>query len=354
MRPYLLFFLLLLSANGALRANIAAPSSGGVRAGEPSGLETLSVRRERLSLDFRPVVEGAGTRAVFIEVEYNVESSVRGAATLIFLLGKGNANEFKFTVDGRAVDSRAIPTPANSALWKAPSQTPWLDGKMISYYPDHADENQAVDVDLAPGRHTLRARYYAAPNFCEVYAPRLLRQFAYVFGTSRDNGDFEGLDVTIFQPEGWDFVETPEAVGGTDGVKRTHFGKVLPDAFAFTFGKPLPARYYELSSVFFLVMILSILLPPILLTLVFVNQRRRGYVQPAAGFLWGLLWSALFGISAFLAAFGADYIYPVVTNGYGGFFLFLLIILFCAAIYLTFSLTWLMFASVMNKRNRAK
>lgn len=347
-------FLLIFFSALAVSANVPAPSQGGTLTGVPEWLENVRVRRENLTIDFRPVASGEGGSRVVVEAVFEVENTDEAdkPVALIFVLGSSGVGDFEFYLDDRKIQSRAGDYRKLSDVWKSSVKTMWRDERAISLYPStNLQGTAAFDLVIPKGAHTLKARYKIAPASYYGLAPQMLYQFAYVLEPARGWSDFGGLDLTVHLPEGWEVVANPkmEQKGATI---QTHFDQIPAEALAFTFGKPLPPGYHRLNEVFFWLSVLSVFFPPVLLAWFFIRQYRRGSIHPAMGFLLSLFWAILVGVAGFAAGFGAAYFYPVIKYGYGDIGYFFLACFLSAAVFIGGGLVWLIAALIFNNRKK--
>lgn len=346
----LLFASLILNAASAW-ANMAAPSQGAILTSEPNGLEKIYIRRERLTLDFRGVAETQASRTVAVEAVYDIENTdADKTLKLIFVLGINEVKDFNFYLDEQLLPSKFDDYSKLPKQWKAPLSTPWHDNKTLGFFPsDNIQKTALIELTIPKGRHVLKAQYNASPATYSGFAPRQLYQFAYVLAPARNWAGFGGLDLTILMPEGWELITAP-AMEQTGATMQKHFDQIPADALGFTFGKPLPPGYYQLDEVFFWLALASVFVPPFLLGWLFIRQNRRGIVNPVMGFLLSLGWGILVGAAIFAASFGADYIYPTITYGYGGLFSFIFLFIMAAGVFVSGGFAWLLSAVIFNKR----
>lgn len=348
----LLIFLALIFNAVEISANVAAPSQGGRVAGEPSGLEKITIKRENLTIDFRPLEDA--NKAVLIEAVYEVENT--GAEgkplELVFAIGNQEFSKFTFFLDDTPVAAQAGKNFPASTNWQKPRETVWQKGQKIMYDAVMTPSGFGVSLTVPPGAHKLKAVYKTEPTRYYGNAPVLLYQFAYILSPSGDWSNFGGLDVTVNIPAGWQIVTDPNLQQNGE-ILNGHYDKIPADAFKFTIGKPLPDGYYLLNTFLTLLFFVFLIgLPLVMLFSVVRQALKNKFIQPASGLLWSLLWAGIVLAAGIGAIFGANYFYPAIEYGYGSVFLIFFLIVLCFVIFIVGSAVWAIAALIINNRKK--
>ena len=234
---------------------------------EPIGIRDVSITRETLTIDLRPVADGKPAQ---VEAVYHLHN--RGPERrldLVFAFGSNETSDFQVLLGDQAVavvpvewdkthNAWALPAsfgepaagPATTfrrwsmpRSWQLPEETPGLGGgRGLKYGGSWSPVRPAgFTVVVPPGRETLRVRYLARVK--HTYArPAMYRQFAYILAPARAWDSFGGLDVTVYLPDGWSVASNPALNREGDALRGT-FDAIPADALALTFRPPVPSGY---------------------------------------------------------------------------------------------------------------
>jgi hypothetical protein len=315
--PFLLFLSFLLSPV-RVAANVGPPSVGGTIARVPTGLEEIFITRERLLIDMRPLgrlASATDEKTVRVEAVYELEN--RGGEKrleLVFAVGSENANDFQLFLDDQPVSGAEIKTLTSEEQanlpesWQPPESTPWHvenstgseKGGKLMYFPRRPVKSVGFTLTVPSGKHTLKAAYNSQPAEYLALEPLKAWQFAYILAPAREWADFGGLDVTVYVPEGWDVVTSPELAREGDAL-RGSFDKIPADALAVTVRSREPAGYRALQMILQAVVLLVILAFPFLLYRRARRSVERSWKTWARGIVWSVLWAVLFSAAAYLA-----------------------------------------------------
>ena len=304
--------LMLITMPAIVWANAGPPHRPGRLVGEPNGLESVAIRRERLSFDLRPLAK-AGNAVV--EAVYEIENTGQERTVeLVFVSGPIASDSAAVVLDEQPVSAVWRKVDALPLEWQVPHTTPAIDGKgTLPYEARMALEIPHFSVILRPGLHQLRVRYAAKPtSYSTGGSPRLYWQLAYILAPARQWAGFGVLDIQVQIPKGWRFASTLPLTRAGDQLTGLFDG--LPaDAIAMT--AQAGSRPFVGSVVFWsskLLLVACVLGGPVILWQVGRRIGRRGgrrwgsivwalVASPLTGFVW---MAAL--IACLVLAFQAD------------------------------------------------
>lgn len=326
----------LLAAAGPVAANAGPPYSGGQVAGEPGGIRNVQIARETLVIDLRPVADN-GKAAV--EATYQLHNTgPRQSLDLLFAVGSDAASDFEVLYDGRPVPASPVPGAAIPDSWKPPRQTPGLgDGRPLDYAPGmrglYGVKPVGFSLAVEPGAHTLAVKYRVATATNRLGHPIRYHQIAYVLAPARSWDGFGGLDVTVHLPAGWEAVTSPELARDGDTL-RASFPGLPADSLAVTFRAREGEWYRRLLAITQGLFAVAGFVGLVACWLVGRWRGRRAAraeaeAAPRVPRIWpwavgvGVLWSAAFLATGFLAIFAPDAALPegqASAYGYGEIF----------------------------------
>ncbi|MEZ5426552.1 MAG: hypothetical protein R2747_09830 [Pyrinomonadaceae bacterium] len=313
-----------MSASG-VSANAGPPSYGGSVAADPNGLEEIFITRENLLIDLRrlgQLTSKTEEKTVWVEAVYEMEN--RGEEKnqkLVFAVGSENAADFQLWFDEVPLDGSGSKIEIVNDLsklpetWQHPKQTPWHEdtfggeNSKLDYLPSSV-KSMSFELKIPPGKHTLKAKYRSeATQFVDL-SPLIVWQFAYILAPAREWAGFGSLDATVFVPEGWDTVTSPELKSEGGGVLRGTFDGIPADSIAISTRSILPWSY-RLSQIGSLIFLFLVILPFPAWGHKLV--RRKGYRFPRIwswGIGFGISWGILFIVAGFLAIIGPAFTVP--------------------------------------------
>ena len=326
----------LLAVAGPVAANAGLPYSGGQVAGEPGGIRNVRIVRETLVIDLRPVADN-GKAAV--DATYQLHNAgPRQSLDLLFAVGSDDASEFEVLFDGRPVPASPAPGAPFPAPWQTPRQTPGFgEGRPLDYAPgmrgSHGAKLVGFSLAVEPGAHTLAARYRVATATNRLGDPVRYHQFAYILAPARSWDGFGGLDVTVHLPVGWEAVASPGLARDGDTL-RASFPGLPADSLAVTFRAPVGDWYRRLLAITQGLFAVAGFAGLVACWLVGRWRGRRAAraeaeAAPRVPRIWpwavgvGVLWSAAFLATGFLAIFAPDAALPegqASAYGYGEIF----------------------------------
>lgn len=302
----LVMLLALMGSAGSAHANMAKGWEGGDRAGEPVGIADITITREELVIDMRPLVD----RSALAKVSATYHLDNRGAdkqLDLVFAMGS-RANAFRVTLDGTEITSTLPSDAPLPESWQPPKTTPGLDGGEHEYGLANPPLSVAFRIVIPAGRHDVAVTYSAQPvQFGDGSV--LAYQFGYVLSPARMWAGFGGLDLTVHVPKDWRIAVTP-ALEREGDTLRGSFPGVPADAVALTV--QMPTRWHAVVTI----------ASPLAFALVAfgglfvigwrtrVDERRRlaanRFPFRAAAFGRGVAWGVAFLASGMFAIFGPD------------------------------------------------
>jgi hypothetical protein len=229
----------------AVQANIG-PKWWGDRTAEPLGLKGVAITHEKLTIDLRPL---ADAQPVEVEAIYHLNNT--GAARkieLFFITGVASVRDFTVHLGDRALESRELPRkewPGSEAelppSWQPPADMPGIDSDKSRSHIYRLPSKQVVlafSVELPPGRSFLRANYRAKAYGEDEDYPTVTWQFPYILAPAREWERFDGLDVTVKLPAGWQANSTPALERNRD-VLHGRFASLPADCLALAARQPM-------------------------------------------------------------------------------------------------------------------
>jgi len=330
MKWTLFSLVLALTLPEAVWANAGPPSRGGQIAGEPHGLKDVSIARERLRIDLRPLERGD---KVMVDVQYQLRN--RGPVRTLDLLFAGGAvgvSEFHVRLDGVGVMSRQALNEKLPATWDPPGSTPGLDGRGDLHYLRHGRRTvppMAFQITVPPGEHRLEVHYTAEAAEHRSGKGAKYWQFAYILSPAKEWAGFGGLDVTIYLPPGW-LVATLPNMERTDDVLLGAFTQLPGDAIGITTRAPTSIGSVALGYAGLGAFITALIAGPVLGGWWSWRRGRtaarlptecswfRSSSVPSAFFTAFLLTNALF-FSGILAIFGDGLGVPASQSDFSGY-----------------------------------
>lgn len=207
--------LALLLATVSAEANMGNPRSGGSLLGEATGLSTITITREELSIDLRPLADHG---LALVNATYHVDNP-----------GEAKQIDVVFVSGDRPVDFSAV-----------------LDGKplLVTSLPAHVELPESwrgrgdqgnrsvplgVRLEIPAGRHDVVVTYKADASHYRGHKPMVEHELAYILAPARTWGGFGGLDITVHVPAGWDIDITPPLKRTGDRLTGT-FSSIPADA----------------------------------------------------------------------------------------------------------------------------
>lgn len=220
-------------------ANAGPGSRGGHLVGEPVGIEAVSITRETLVIDLRPL---ADDRMAQVEVVYQLQNNGDSQdLDLLFAVGAAGIAGFQVWLDDEPITT----VPARNAnipdSWKAPRSTPGIDGGRPLSYDRYGQDTDVVPIafslTIPPAAHTLSVRYEAEAVTNFLGYPTVYRQLAYVLAPARSWAGFGGLDVQIQFPDSWKIASTLDLTRENDTLVGS-FDLLPGDAIGLTVQAP--------------------------------------------------------------------------------------------------------------------
>ncbi|MBL8823422.1 MAG: hypothetical protein JNJ77_12595 [Planctomycetia bacterium] len=219
-----------------LQGNIESYRKGTLNR-ELNGVHDVIIIREKLTFDLQPLMQEKPIR-----VEAIYELLVTGEARtvkLVFITGSKQVDSVKCMLDNKLLfytveHMRDDNLPKR---WKFPGYTPgFSSGELLDLDPYGYKENEWIvfTVSLAKGRHTLAVGYDSVP-FSRVkhLDPVRYWQIAYILSPAREWKAFQGLDLTVTVPAGWNFACTLPTQKDNN-VYTAHFDSLPADTMAIT------------------------------------------------------------------------------------------------------------------------
>ena len=314
---------------GTARANVGPPSSGGQPVAEPLGVASVSILREQLTIDLRPL---AKERPVEVQAGYELSNPHESQTVeLAFASGAAGIRGFRVWLDEKPLSSQPRPELQLPASWQPPAETPGLDGRALEYlaYERHDVTPFVFTLTLPPGRSRLTVRYTAEAARSHVGQPTVARQFGYALAPAAAWKSFGGLDLEVHLPAGWQAAVAPSLAREGD-LLHGEFEQLPADALALTLQAPTPAAYWLVRNGS-LALLVGVVAGGGLVCWRSGGRwgrqhRRRRTRSGWTGLLWlrslglGVLWAAVAGGLGVAAVLGADLVLPagqVSTYGYG-------------------------------------
>lgn len=298
---------------------MAQPWQGGDRAGDPIGIKDITITREELVIDMRPMIDRAALAKV--RATYHLDNrGVDKPLDLVFAMGS-QASAFRVTLDGVEITSTLPSDAPLPESWQPPTKTPGFDGGEHWYGLDNPPLSVAFKLVVPAGRHELAVTYNAQPVQFGLDSV-LAYQFGYVLSPARAWAGFGGLDLTVHVPEDWRIAITP-ALKREGDTLRGSFSTVPADAVALTIQTPTGWHTVVTiaSRLLFALVAFGGLFGIGWWTR--VDERRRleanQFPFKAAAFGRGVAWAVAFLAAGMFAIFGPDLTVPgqAYHRGYG-------------------------------------
>jgi hypothetical protein len=227
-----------------------APRYWGDATGEPWGLKSVAITRERLTIDLRRLTDA---NVVGVEVTYDLSNAGPPRhLDLLFISGEVGIRDFQAHLGEEPLFTRLLPRDEAERLWEhAPrSWRPPEKGLGIehddTYYTfggeSSSQEMVAVAVELPSGPSKFHVRYRT--RACGTNErPTITWQLPYVLAPAREWGAFGGLEVTVYVPGGWEARSAP-ALEREGDILRGSFTELPADALQMATGPPVPRAYH--------------------------------------------------------------------------------------------------------------
>ena len=324
----LLIFLSILFNSIEISANIAAPSQGGIVSAEPSGLESIFITRETLTIDFRPLGEMKSVmdaKNVLVEAVYEVENKGEDKdLKLVFVVGSKNVEDFEISIDVKKIEkTQNIENKDFPKSWQTPRDTPWENDRKLMYNPSEGlIESVSFALLIPKGKHTIKAKYKSEAAVYSNLGKMKAFQFAYILAPAREWADFGGLEVSVFLPANGKAETLPQLTREGD-VLKGNFKEIPADSLAVTVQPPMPANYDLYAGIYNALFIFVIFGFPLFLILFGWFKGYKLNLAWLYGISLAMAWAVLFFAAGFLSVHGADYKIPEVyfaRYGYDDFF----------------------------------
>lgn len=304
----------LVALTSSARANVAAPWIEGGTSGEASGIGTVTIKREELTIDLRPA---ATVEPAKIRVVYHLDNpGDEKPLDLVFVSGSF-VTKFAPTLDGKALEY-TMSTPRDAAApWTGPSGTPDFDGGEVSYKAEITPVG--FHMTLPSGTHDLVIEYSARMGGRHDHEPTVKRQLVYILAPAKTWGGFGGLDITVHVPNDWRAIASLPLQRSGDTLTGS-FATIPADALGITL-QAKPSVLYSIST-----RALQVQLILVLIGGWFVLYRRanvRPHMTLSGAFGHGFLWATAVLVTGLLAIFVPDSFLPDLQadrRGYGDAF----------------------------------
>lgn len=190
------FLFLLLVLPSLAFANMAKPWMEGETVGEPLGtLKSLSIAKELLELDLRPLAKGDRAQ---VKATYTIENKGKPVTTSLlfvsFALNKG-----KVSLDGKTVSYTFVKDQPVPKDWKLPAnQKPAMqkDPKKI--------HGMKFQVTIPAGQHTIEVQYPVSNGeFHPTDSMYRKRYVQYLLAPAKRWASFGTLDIKVTTPKRW-------------------------------------------------------------------------------------------------------------------------------------------------------
>jgi hypothetical protein len=320
-------------------ANAGPISVGGQIVAEPIAIKNISITRETLTIDLRPIVEN---NPVLVEAVYQLNNTGNAARhQLLFASGTNGDNQFVITLDDTVLTSETTAAPLPPE-WKPPLVTPKISGSEDLEYGAGLFRNSTSIVftaEIAPGLHTLKVCYHAPAGMNLSGNPLVYHQFAYVLAPAKSWEHFGGLDVAIRFPEGWSIACTPEMARDGD-ILRGSFKDIPADAIAITLQAPTPPEYERYKQISKGLLIAVVLIGPMICAVMSFRFGRRAERAASVGLTAvasGIVSAAVVAVAGWTAVYGIEQLLPtdqIARYGYDELFAVIGIIFLTFAVWI--------------------
>jgi hypothetical protein len=202
-------FVASLGLTSAARANIG--EIGGDVVSEPGGVKGISITRETLTIDLRPLAEAQPARVHVTYHLFNPGAPLK--PNLLFISGSATVGDFEVLLGEKRVDVQPRARKAREERrgeipkeWRPPGMLPGISGEKIYFNIEPYDMVPIeFSVEFPSGASILQVRYRAKAAGSPERYPTTTWMLPYVLAPARQWGGFGGLDVLVHLPEGWQF-----------------------------------------------------------------------------------------------------------------------------------------------------
>lgn len=299
---------------------MSAPFRPGQLNSDPSGLKSVSITRETLTIDLRPL---ATAESVWVEAIYQLNNpGSEKKLELVFIVASWNVDAFQVWLDDKPIPSYKLEQKEIPASWNPPRETPALQPEMkLEYEFQRLPEQLGFTITLPAGAHTLKARYKSDAGRNLRGKPLVYWQFAYVLAPAREWAGFGGLDVTVQLPPGWQHAITP-LLQRTGDELRGSFPNVPADHFALTVQAPTPRLYDLLGSMLLVLFWFVVGAGGVVIAWCGWRRKTKEKLYVFAAFA-GVLWAAMIAVAGFAQLNFPEWILPekqIAHYGYDDLF----------------------------------
>lgn len=191
---------------GRCHGNLSGPWKPGQMLADVEGVKDISIVRETLRIDLRPLVHGRGIKITATYVIDDPHSPKD--LPLTFITGVNSVQGVKCTLNGKTLPYTTKQVRNIPDSWKPPAKTPgFVPDEQLLYNPSITEAQYQwilFTVPLQTGRQSIEVSYEveAGRYYSEKYTA-LFWQTAYILAPARTWKSFGGLDVEVLAPETW-------------------------------------------------------------------------------------------------------------------------------------------------------
>lgn len=286
-----------------VHANMGDPRSGGSTTGEVAGVAAITIAREELTIDLRPLARGG---LVAVHAVYHLSNPTTPQSVDVVFAPGSDMHAFTATLDGAALDVTPLAGVSLPESWRT----------------DHGRYAERVPVGfrmtIPSGAHDVAVRYNANTLQWRGGDPTIDHSFSYILAPARSWGGFGGLDVTVHVPDDWSAATTP-ALERRGSTLTGSFATVPADRLEID--TQAPHETHGLLTIAFLVLFILVLAAggP----WIWMRTKQRALTSLLVSMGYALSWSL-----ALIATAVAGVIVPTLvieetqlnTRGYGAVF----------------------------------
>jgi hypothetical protein len=301
----LISLVLLMICSINIWANVAAPSQGGQTLTEPVGIKNIEILKEDLNIDFAQLGDESipfRDRIIRVEAIYEIDNPTDLEKLELVFVIVSEARNFQFFLDDKEISTEPIENKelADRQSWKKPDRTPF-ENRELMYNPYNGNLKSAkFTLNLAKGKHQLKAKYKAEPTVYKNVGVMKGWQFAYSLAPARDWKSFGGLNLVIKTPKDWKFFSNLKLEQKGENFTG-NFSEIPADFIAITTQAPIPASYNTWTDITFFTFLACLFVIPVFLIILAIWKGYKWKNSWVYGILIGLIWAILVGVSGFFS-----------------------------------------------------
>lgn len=186
--------------------NLSGPWKGGQLIVDVQGVKEITIVRESLRIDLRPLEQG---RWIIITATYQIDHPLPPRdLPITFITGANAVQGIRCSLNGKVLAYTTRQVEAMPESWKPPAATPgFVPEEQLLYSQSLTDtQHQWIQftVPLQTGKQSIEVTYEVeAGAYYSQYHTARYWQTAYILAPARTWKSFGGLDLEVLAPENW-------------------------------------------------------------------------------------------------------------------------------------------------------